>query len=1186
MRFFRFRNAVLPVLAALGLGLAPHAAAQTYAALHGTVTDASGAVVPRAAVTALDTSTGVSTASETNDHGYFIFPQLHIGGPYTVSIVVAGFETFRSAGLILNLNDNREVNAQLKVGAATQSVEVQASALQVETSDTQLKQVMTAETIESMPLLNRDASGLQKLAPGSVESSDRFGSYSANGSQTQSNSYLLDGIDLNDGPIEREGIAVNPDALAELNVVTSTLNPEFARNGGAIVNETLKSGTNTIHGSGFWNYRDTFLNNGNYFSASRPPFHQNVYGGTLGGPVLRDKLFLFLAYQGFRNRTGGTVNAPDFTPDQAAGNFSFDNNLKTDLANNAPPTAKNPTPGLTSNPIPFAINGCPAGTPWAACFPGGTVQIAQGSYNPIALALLKKYVPPENYLIVNPKSGAKSYFYNFNTADTGAQDQGVIRADYHLSGKDTIWASSIFESAPDAQTLSFGGSDFPGFGMIDAEHFKLFAASWTHTFNASTLNEFRAGYFRFNFGDVDPVNVVQPSSLGFDITPQSSSAGVPNISLTGLNPNGSNYHFLGFSYEGPQPRKDTNLTGADNFTKIVGNHSLKFGVSAEQFIVSNPYNANNSGVFSYSGGGIYSSGDPILDFVMGIPDGYDQTSGSFIDSRGYEYYTYAQDSWKATHDLTLNGGVSWDIETPYSNGQFNGLGVVCWAPNSTTSTVFPGGPPGLTYNGDPGCNTAGGPTPKYDHFGPRVGFAWSPSLGPSALIGANGAHNLSIRGGFGIYYNRDAQEGQLQNLDDPPGLKNSLGVQDLGGSYSPAFANPFSDVAGKGSEPNPFPYVWPKAGSKLDWPAYAEMELSTYPKNYSTPSIYNFNLNIQRSLGFNMIAQIGYVGSVGRHLVRAYEGDTITPAGHAACLADPVCSKDGARIHIDYPQYTLQPALAAPGVPWYLSVGQQGTNGISGYNSLQASLTKSPSHGLFFTLAYTYSHGLDNASGLASSGFNGLGANFTPGYQHLSYGDSDYDARHRLAASYNYEIPILHAWHENFLAREAIGGWHMAGVTALQTGFPVTITDEGAFSSLWCDEFGYYYCPDTPNTSTFHIPTQNPRTNGLWFDGSVFSPEATGTFGNVKRNFFHGPGFNYTNLQLYKNFPLGSEASRFVQIQLQAFNAFNHANFAAPDGNFTDGPFFGTVSAVQTSADVNGDPVPGRAVQIAAKFNF
>lgn len=1186
-KVFKIKSLAVCLVLLLALFASPKAALaqNSYAAVHGAVTDSSGAVVPNATVTALNTSTGIKTTVNTDGHGYYILPQLQIGGPYTISIDAPGFEGFSSSGLTLHLNDNRAVDAQLQIGAAAQTIQVQAASVQVETADTQLKQVVTSKQIEMMPLLGRDASGLQKLQPGSVESSDRFGSFSANGSQTQSNSYLLDGADINDGPLQSEGISINPDALAEEAIVTSTLNPEYARNSGAIVNQTLKSGTNAFHGSGFWFYRDTFLNNGNYFSQTRPDFHQNLYGATISGPVIKNKLFFFLGYQGLRNRVGSTTNANVLNPDQIAGNFSGDNNLFTN--------GKNNQVGLSNNPLPFAVNGCPAGTPWSTCFPTGNVQLSQSVYNPTALKLLQTYVPAPNGTI-----GTTSV-YNFNSPNTAAQDQGIIRADYHLSDRDSFWGSSVFQSSPSQSALGFNGSDLPGFGTTQAEHFKLFMASWTHTFNTTTLNELRAGYFRFNFASVEPAQIVQPSSLGFNIAPQDPSAGVPLINVTGLNGNNPNSpSFLGFSNEGPQPRKDTNLTGADNFTKILGNHSLKFGVSIEQFVVNNPYSSDNNGSYGFSGNGTYSSGDPVVDFVLGIPDQFTQTSGSIIDARAYEYYAYGQDSWKITNDLTINYGLSWDVETPNSNHQFQGLGITCWTPGSETSAAFPGGPPGLTFPTDPGCNKAGGPTTKWNHFGPRLGFAWSPSSGPSKLIGNEGAHDFAVRGGFGLYYNRDAEEGQLQNLSDPPWLKNSLGAADFGGS--PGFTDPFTDVAGNGSEANPFPYVRPSPGDQLNWPNYSGLDISTYPKNYSVPYTYNFNINIQRSLPSNMVLQVGYVGSIGRNLVRAYEGDTITAAGHAACLADPVCSNDKARLHLDYPQYFTQPAIvpgsvssnSPNGIPWYLSVGQQHTDGSSSYHSLQTSLTKGPSHGLSFTLAYTYSHGLDNSSGLESSGFNGLGTNIFPGFQYLAYGDSDFDARHRFVASYDYEIPILSSWRSNRWMKEALGGWHISGVTALQTGFPVPISEQGQFSSLYCDQYTYYSCPDTPNTSTFSIKSLNPRSDAnkyAWFDSSVFSPENTGTFGNVKRNFFHGPGFNYTNLELAKNIPLGGDGQRYLQLRLETFNAFNHANFSNPDGNFSDGPGqFGNISSVvgTSTADVNGDPQPGRAVQLAAKFYF
>ena len=453
-----------PLLLLGTVGVPEPAAAQSiYAAVHGTVTDTSGAAIPGAAISITNTSTGITTTATTDSHGYYIFPQLQIGGPYTVAIASSGFQKFSSSGLTLNLNDNRDLSAQLQIGSAVQTVEVQAAAVQVETSDTQLKQVFTAQQMEQAPLLGRDVTGLQKLAPGNMESSDRFGNFSANGSQTQSNAYLVNGADITDSSLQSEGLSVNPDALAEQNIVTSTLNPEFARNSGAIVNQVLKSGTNTFHGGGFEFYRDTFLTNGSYFAPSRPNFHQNLYGGTLGGPVIKNRLFFFLAYQGFRHRVGATQLSPVFTPSQLNGNFSSDNNVANDGVNSAV--------GLSANPIPFAVAGCAAGTPWNACFPTGNIQLPSSSFNPIAAKLLQQFVPAANTTV-----GGGSY-YAFNAPNKAAQDQGIIRADYHLSRNDSLWASSIIQSSPSATALSFGGSDLPGFGADEAEHYKIFMAS-------------------------------------------------------------------------------------------------------------------------------------------------------------------------------------------------------------------------------------------------------------------------------------------------------------------------------------------------------------------------------------------------------------------------------------------------------------------------------------------------------------------------------------------------------------------------------------------------------------------------------------------------------------------------------------------------------------------------------------
>ncbi|MGA8529867.1 MAG: carboxypeptidase-like regulatory domain-containing protein, partial [Acidobacteriaceae bacterium] len=368
----------------------PRAHAQsTYASIHGTVTDTSGAVVPGATVTVTNTSTGISSNQTTDGKGYYIFPQLAIGGPYTIRVEKEGFQASQSTGITLSINENRDVDAKLATGSVSQTIQVNANAIQVDTSDTQLKATVTAQQIEQLPLLGRDASILQKLTPGTVESADRFGNYSSNGNQTQMNSYLLDGADINDGPLQEQALIVNPDALSEVTFLTSSQNPEYSRNSGAIVNETIKSGTNKFHGDGFEFYRDTFMNNGDYFSlpGERPVFHQNLYGGTLGGPVIKNKLFFFTAYQGFRNATAATTQTPVPTDAQLARNGSGYANLTNDT--NEVNSATNAS-GLSSNPIPFAIAGpngpCgpgTAGSTWNTCFTGGTVNLPAADINAI-----------------------------------------------------------------------------------------------------------------------------------------------------------------------------------------------------------------------------------------------------------------------------------------------------------------------------------------------------------------------------------------------------------------------------------------------------------------------------------------------------------------------------------------------------------------------------------------------------------------------------------------------------------------------------------------------------------------------------------------------------------------------------------------------------------------------------------
>ena len=1156
---------LLGILAFCSILLSSVQAQEITARIHGTVTDASGGGVPGADVKATNTLTQVSYTATTEADGTYRFLALPVG-TYDVSISKNGFRTYTVRGILLVLNQDQNESAQLQVGEVTQSVQVEANPVQVETTNTQISNVIQSQAIVDMPLNGRNWTTMEQLAPGVVASSDRMGAgnYASNGSQSQQNSFLINGADAIDLPLNNPSTVPSPDAIAEFNMITSTINPEYGRNSGAILNAVIKSGTNAFHGDAFEFYRDTFLNGRNLYQQSAPVFHQNQFGGTFGGPVIKDHTFFFLSYQGTRNRAPQAANTTSvFTAAQRAGSFS-------DLA-------------TSSGASPFPLIGedgtsYPAGTPYSTIFPTG--HIPAGDINPIAAKLLSTYVPLPNV--------AGSNLYSFNPVVAQTIDQGIARVD-HIMAHDAIWADLYLENAPSTQSLPFTGSSLPGFGEVDGRARKNVSADWTHTFNGSTLNELRANWLRFNFNSVGLEQAAQqPSSFGFSgIKAQFPQyASLPYIGITG-------YFNLGFSTNGPQPRIDSTYELADNFSKVVGRHTLKFGFDGKRYDVWNPFAFENNGNFSFGGNGAYTSGDPGADFLLGVPDSYAQSSGGAIYARTYEYYFYAQDQFKVSNNLTLNYGIGYQIDTPLVNSNDGGLDLNCFIPGQQ-SKIFPTAPAGLNFPGDAGC-TSSGYHSHYDHFGPRAGFAYSPDLG--RLTG--GAGKTVIRGGFGVYFNRSEEELTLQNLLAPPFSAFSLGVGDIGGN--PSFAAPYTDISTGQAIANKFPFTAPAKGSNIDFSFFEPLGISTLNPNFTAPYAMNYNLNIQRELPGSMILQVGYFGAQGRHLETTYEGNPITPAGQAACALSAACIANRSIQSIVYPTHTAY----APG-NIFASVGVQATMGDSHYDSLQVSLQKRMSHGVWFQIAYTYSHSIDDTSGYENSaGTNSAGgASLSTNPYNLEgfYGDSAFDARHRFVASYDWELPS--AFHNKGILHSVVDGWAVTGITTLQTGFPLTVFDSSN-RSLLCNgsAVSYYGCPDTANyigsggvpmydaRTSVNAKTASTPTTGsrpyYWFDPNVFAHPAYGTLGNEGRNNFHGPGINDTDLSLLKRFRYAAEESRWVELRLEAYNVFNHTQFgAATNGFFGGAPSLvvsnlNSVNFGRTLAAANG-----RILQLGVKVYF
>ncbi len=1188
--FLRRAAQTLVLAAIFGLTFQAAYAVDTNGRIKGTVTDPTSAVIAGANVTATNLLTGVKYTTVSQKDGGYFFAQLPIGS-YKITVAAPGFKTFEASGITLQIDQEYVEPVKLTVGDTSEVLAVSADAIQVNTTDMQLNNVVGAKQMVELPDISRSFTLYETIQPGVQASNDRFGSYSANGAETQQSSYLINGADANDLPLNTVGLNPNLDAIAQFNLVTGPLNAEYDRNSGGIVSATLSSGTNQFHGDVFEFYRDTFLNTGGYFNnvAATPtvpqhklvtPYHQNIFGATLGGPILKDKLFFFGAYQGIRQRVPNN-NSPAqttvFSAAQLAGNFSndFDPNNPLGYA-------------FSSAPIPgtlTSIPNCAPGMTWSACATANNGVFPTTAFNPIAAALVAKYVPAANQ---------GTYGYVFSNITASSTNQYIGKIDFSPTTKDQFYFIWINEKLTSTSTTPFTGATLPGFGEIDGHVDNQFTFDYVHQINATSVNDFAVHYTRFNDAIVNPQNIVDPASLGFSIHPEDvAAASVPTIN--------TGYFSLGFSSNGPQPRIDQTYQLDDSFSKVFGHHTLKFGYDGQKFNVSNPFSANNSGTFSYGAGTAYGSGDPGLDFLLGNPAGYAQGTGATIQAYAFLNYFYAQDTWKATDALTLSYGMGYQIDTPLHNQQYGGEAINCFIPGEQ-STIFPTAPTGIVFPGDPGCTNTAQATTRYTDFGPRLGFAWAPDFG---VLSGGSAHKLSIRGGFGIYYNRTEEETSLNNLQTAPFGISSAGAGDFG-AQAPGFANPYQDLNAGTVYTNKFPYTFPTKGQKIDFSLFEPLAPNTYDKNFRSPSSENFQLTVEREFPSHVIARVSYVGALGHHNQVTYNGNPITQAGHDACLADTVnCgspSTSGYRNLQDY-FYTshTQFGIIDPitGIPAFPVVGVVTSEGSSNYNSLQASVQKGLSHGLEFQLSYTLAHSLDDASSYENAGYGGSTRGYNQFNKSLNYGNSAFDARHRLVFAPIYTVPVLSGHSAFSPINLALSGWQISGISAMATGFPFDISYGGGSSnSLWCSSnFAFYACPDEPN-QTGTIARADPRkfvpgTNRTrWFtaNASGLSQAPLGQFGNESRNRFHGPGSINTNLIIAKNFNLRADGSMRLQIRMESDNVFNHTNFNNPSGTVTSTTNGETLTTPGTlsygAAGQISTAGPARQTQLAAKFYF
>ncbi|MGA8619282.1 MAG: carboxypeptidase-like regulatory domain-containing protein [Candidatus Sulfotelmatobacter sp.] len=1154
-----------------------------YGSIRGTVVDPSGAVVPDATLTAKNLATGLSYTAKSGPDGTFSFLQMPIGD-YSVKVERSGFKSYTAGHIHLDLDQIFNLRVPMELGTTSETITVEANPAQVETTNMQLGTTVTGQQIADLPLNGRNWTQLMQLQPGVEGGSDRFGTtgngggYSTNGSETQQNSFLINGTDTNDISLNTPLVIPSPDAIGEFNLVTSTINPEYGRNSGAIVNAAIKNGTNQFHGDVFEFYRDTFLDAIPWFETTRALFHQNQFGGTLGGPIVKDHAFFFFSYQGRR----ADVPQPGAFPSSFSGSppTVFSSAQRTGDFSTSPSfySAANPEPatspcgaGYTGpfgpNPLPFAVGGAAAGTPWCEAFPTGVIPTA--NLNPLAVKLTNQYVPLPN--------GANNA-YEFNPLETATRDQYIYRVDEKLTNKDAIWGYGLYENDKTTDALTFIGANLPGFATDSPAKTYEYTVAWNHTFSPTMLNEARFAYLRFNYNALTPVTTQNPSTYGFtgltsNQAPQFQELPIMNVS--GL-------FTLGYSDDAPQPRVQNTYQVVDNLSKVMGHHTLKFGFNMDRLEINNPFYSSLNGSYAYNGAGVFSTAVPGADFLLGVPDSFSQGSGTIIRARGREYYSYAQDQWQVRPTLTLTMGVAWDIDTPFKNLYANGEALTSFIPGEQ-SRVFPTAPVGVVYPGDPGVGPYGLAKIHYYNLAPRLGFAWSPG----------GSHNWSVRGGIGIYYNRTEEEPTLEALSDPPFSLTTLGVSPAVTGTGPGFANPYVSVnpapvpTASGTipvanvGPSPFPFTPPAVGSS---PSFAPFEplgfnVSEYAANLTSPRSTNFNLTVERQIDKQTVATLGYVGAIGRHEEGSYN---INPAGQPNPVNgsyNPVAQAAGCT---DTTLATCAPTTFQFNPVVYGQFGVFASSFNSNYNSLQAQINRHMSTGLQFQVAYTWSRSFDYTSNFENSGFNGPG--FNPWNFAQNYGPSANDAPQRLVVNYIYTLPFYRlAGHR---MRMLTDGWTLSGIGTFQHGFPVNVFQVAGTDDTTAFGTNFYSAPNFVDRTAAPLQLgQNPRSSNLggvpnaWLNPAAFAVPAAGVMGNANRNPFYGPGLNYWDMALEKDIKF-SEA-RSLELRFETFNTFNHANFGSPF-NIVGFPIFGEILSTQ-QITTNG---AGRVVQLGAKIYF
>jgi hypothetical protein len=1107
--------------------------AGTGGSVSGTVKDASGAVVPDATVSAKNLDTGVQVRSATNGRGFYSCPELPVGR-YTIAIEKTGFRLYQRIEIAVDANRALTVDAVLDVGAEGNAVTVIDTAGHAETSETQMGEVISGKKMAAVPLNGRSYTDLLALQPGVVPTTSLTsntqqdvgvsalspsgglnpGTISINGQREFSNAFTVNGSDAEEDVNSGTAIIPNLDSVAEFRILTSNFDAEYGGHSGGQINVVTKSGTNAFHGDAFEFVRNTSLDARNYFSPTRGAFDQNQFGGTFGGPIRRNRTFFFADYQGTRLTQG------------------------VDTGDIAVPTVAERS----------------------GVFPNGVIP--ESEWSTPAKNLLQ-YIPHPN---VGTNEFATSA-YN----ETLRDDKGAYRLDHNsrwgvLSGYYFLDDYTLNNPYPVAQS----GASVPGFNALYLGRAQLLSLSDTKTLGSTAVNEFHFTYMRDHSDLGKPVG-----GLGISLASQGFVTGAGTPGIVPLNPEGEgveNIVFNAFSIgTNANELKQVNNTfqWTDNFSKVVGRHTMKFGLEVHFDQINTNAIAQFNGNFLFTGSNTVPDFE---DFLLGLPSQYNQSQLQPFYGRNKYWGLYAEDGWRMRSNLTLNYGLRWDrIEPWYERNN----GISTFEPGKQ-SLVFPGAPVGILFPTDPGVPRTLAPPGNLD-FAPRIGVAYSPEETEGTLLGTilGGPGKTSVRAGFGMYY--AAIEALTVGV--------LAGNAPFGITYSspapPLFATPFITASTGQFQGQPFPValVTQKASRShpdpnVNWSQYEPISgIPGYAATNRIPYVEEYMLSLERRLGSNTVLSVSYVGTQSHRLLVMEEANAGDPA---LCLSlsqpsdvspgSPTCGPFGGSNVFTTVSGQVIDGTRGPLGSDFGSDTKQTTIGKSNYNALQLSL-RHTSGRLELSAGYTYGKSLDESSN--------LGEEVNPINPALSYALSSFDVRHNFVVSYNYRIPFESLFRVSNRWRQ---GWEVSGITRFSSGLPVTLVNYGDNSLLGAEPNGINnYGIDEPDYSGGALDLNHDPSNGrTYFNTSQFSENTLGTPGSAKRRFFYGPGLDNYDMAVLKNVRLTE--SKSLQLRVEGFNVFNHAQFFGPqsvDGNIGSSTFGQVVSAN-----------PPRLVQLGAKFFF